>query len=877
MKMIAKRIRLNLFNHLLACHTTAYTLGILFSSAYILPVVSALTYTILPTVLLALFSVFFKRDKFCTAIASLLLFFATGYFQGLITSESPADSAHLYNLVSAPEDVVLIGHIQTMPSFDGTTSRVLIAATSLQKKGESNLRRVVGTALIRMRFQWPQEIEPGTRVVIRTTLHRPSRYNTPGAFDYPAYLARKGIWITGYVRSPSQISAIHSIPQNGETIRHLPERLRTRIGSVLDSRLPGETSSLYRALLLGDRTQISPQTLEAFKQAGVMHILAISGIHMSLIAILLFTVCYWLLRRSTWLILHCNTRKIAGLLCLPILVGYALLAGLNTPVLRACIVSCVVIFAFCTDRPKTFSSLISVAVLLLLATNPQSLFTVSFQLTFAAFISILMVMPILKRYARSETSSETRLRRIVSRSLQWTFAGITASTAAVLGTAPILTFHFHRLPLLGPISNLIIEPLICLWALPLGFLALPFIFLVPDISAVLLKLGAIGLQLGVTTANLFAALPHTSLWLPPPHCLLLLSYYFTFFLVLFFLQQPRKTKLTSTIAQCSFAICLTGIIFPHSSLFGNHDDNTTTIHFLDLGQGSATVVEFADGKTVLIDGGALTLGIDSVGQSVIAPFLWQRGITRLNAILITHQDSDHYNGVPFLLEQFTPDVLWSGTESTKSYGYQRLLSLAKQFNVRIETPYAGDLLRIDGEDLNPSILCLANLSHHDQQKTNNRGIVLAITGFLSDDRVDTRNPFQLIFPGDISSEMELEVISKITPSNHNILLASHHGSAESNCPDFLRHISPEAIISSAGRSRTHQFPSPMLRDYCEVHRIPLLVTAEHGTIRVLIKGGTPFVLVREQTKNPLRRSHTWLQPQRVTNTLTREASTSTLR
>lgn len=863
-KMTFPKIGNDLFNHLLFIHVTAYTLGIWLSSQYILPTWQVLRFGIIPSLLLALSVLIFQKNRYRIVAASLLLFAVAGYYHGLVSSEAPGKSNHLYHRITGSEEVVITGQLQAMPAYDGSTSKIMLSVSAMQQRGETGLSKTTGNALLKMQFPWPSEILPGNTVAIRATLYPPSSFNTPGAFNYPAYLARNGIWVTGVVRSPAQITSLHHKPAIGEVIAYFPEQVRTRIGNTLDSILPAEHSGLYRALLLGDRSRIRPEVLETFKRSGTMHILAISGIHMSLIAILLFTLFYWTLRRSTWLILRTNTRKVAGILCLPPLIFYALLAGLNTPVLRACLISCFVILAFCMDRPKTFSSLLSLAVLLLLAANPQSLFTVSFQLTFAAFGSIALIIPALKKRHHTATTNLSIQEKGVLKVLSWIGSGLIVSSVAVLGTAPILIFHFHRLSPYGPLANLLIEPLICLWALPFGFLALPFLLIFPDLAFLLLKTGGYGLQLGLAMAKLFAWLPHSSLWLAPPSTPLILFYYI-FFASLLSAYQHSGTRLFLRVsATCLFAICLAALLFPPIVPAHRHHRGMATIHFLDVGQGSATLVEFADGKTVLIDGGGPALNVDSIGHSVIAPFLWQHGIYRLHAIIVTHPDSDHYNGVPFLLEHFTPDTLWSSTQDTDSPSYLSLLQRAEEFHVEVKVPKEGEQLFPVGDSAGLSIMSIANLNDQDHLSSNDNGLVISLTSDGPERKTGLAGTtFQILFPGDISDTREVQLIEAGVLSEQTILLASHHGSAGSNDQTFLRHISPEYIIASAGRSQSGCFPSQRLEEYCLRHHIPLLVTAHHGTIKVTIDNGRYEVWVTEKTKNPLRQSRNELRLQRV--------------
>lgn len=834
--------------HLLAAIAIACIAGITLSTLVLLPTHLALNFAAAAAALL-LFCIV-KNQQLPGLFSGLLLFFLAGLYLGTVSSREPENPEHIYNLITEPTDGVLVGRLLAMPLFDGKTSQVRIDLQSFRPGVAKPHVPAHGTVLLRLPAPWPHQYPPGTLLAIRALLQRPVRYGVPGVFDYPAHLARQDIWITGYLRSPAQLHQITTTPSGIERLRFLPEQLRTSIGEFLDSHTDPTSAGLYRALLLGDSSRISYDLLEKFKACGTMHILAISGIQLTIIGTLLFFLIYWLLRRSVWLILNCNLKKISGLICLPLLIGYTLLAGGNAPVVRACTMSLILILALCTDRQKTISALIAFGALFILVLSPQALFTASFQLTFAAFISILLPIPLLQPLLLPvHRNGDSWLRTLPARLRNWSIGALLASVAAVLGTAPIVIYHFFRFSLAGPFATLVQEPLICLWTLPLGFLALPCIAVAPQLASLLLSAGNIGLHLAVWSAGVFQAIPQATLWLPRPDPLLIVGYYFSF--ILAFVSWQKPTGLASrAAASLPFVVCLFVLLNPAIHL-SSDKTTSTVVHILDVGQGSATLIGFEDGTHMLIDGGGSVFSKESVGQQVIAPFLWSKGVTRLETIVLTHPDADHYNGVPFLIEHFSPKLIWTSTATGGAQQFRDMLAVAKQKGITVRQAELGMVLRAG----TTSVHCLANTAMMALENggSRNDGLVVQLA----------TESYRLLFPGDIESETENQLAGLGVRLRSDILLAAHHGSATSNSSRFLQQVDPRVMVVSAGRSRESVFPGDPLRKYCKIEQLPLYITAESGTIRIEQRGdATEIFVLKDLDGNPLRRqSEQWLTAQ----------------
>ena len=780
-------------------------------------------------------------------VASLLLFAVLGVFLGTESLKEPREPHHIYHLITAPRDAVAVGRLTEMATYDHEFSQARIALQSVRFASEPTFQSTTGTLLLRLKGGWPKDIAPGDLLALRATLQLPTPIHVPGVFDYARELARQDTWVTGYARSPALLHRINEDTSSLGRARYLFERVRTAIGHFLDSHQSTHDAALYRAILLGDRSRLPDETIEGFRASGTLHILAISGMHLTIIAGLLYTITSWLLRRSERIILHCNVRKVSGVVTLVIISFYTLLAGGNIPVIRACIMSAVVILAFCSNRDKSIFPAIAFGAMLLLALSPQALFTASFQLSFAALIAIVSVLPIVKELLGKSDNPDLPRQRLYQRFWRWLIAALLVSSAAVLGTLPIVVYHFHRFPLAGPIANLILEPLICLWALPCGFLALPFLPLYPELADLLLHFGSFGLHGAMWFLSVFSYLPETTIWLPPPSSMLVVPYYLFFWLMLA-RWKSQSTRGSHLALACPFILSGYLILFPPSIPFAA-STRLPVIYILDVGQGSSAIIRDADGRTILIDAGSSSFRRSNVGERVIAPFLWNINISRIEYIFLTHPDADHTNGTDFLLATFRPKALYTSSLDDGATSYRKMLKLGGDRQIKIMSLSGNTTLNVNGV----SLLCLANTAAN-RHAGRNEGLVLQVQ--LGD--------LTILFPGDIEEESEKRLVEEHLELRSDILLAPHHGSATSSSSIFMQDVTPQAVIVSSGRTGATKVENTPLARYTSTTNTPLLTTSALGTIRIVktAEGGEIQSLDTEM-KNPLRRQSVWLTRERI--------------
>ncbi len=779
----------------------------------------ALIHLISAIVLLILLSASILALSICRHRAALLLclplFFLIGHLNTVHHLQKSHAAGHIRNLLDHQQSITLVGTLAAMVEQGEEKSRFeLNVHEVLLHDRQSGWLPVHGKVRLSMRGA-VTGLEPGMNLMILAKAGPIKNYKTPGAFDYRGYMAARGIFISGWIRNRQDIIRISDQTEPRlQQLRFLPERVRQQVAQFIQQRLDKNVSGLYQALLIGSRAGVAPEVLEQFKATGTMHLLAISGIHMGLLGLMIGTLLNWLFRRSQWLLLHVHVPSLALTATLPILVGYAFIAGMNTPVLRSLIMATIVVAAVILRRQHSLLHLIAAAVLLVLTLNPLALFTVSFQLSFAAVTTLAIFLPQLSRPGRPEPEQPGRLT---------TFSGylktaLLVSLTATVGTLPFMLFYFNRFSPIGPVMNLVVEPFLCFWALPWGLAAIPFIFFAPQAAALLFKIGGLGITAGQYCTALGAAVPFASIWTIRPFIWEIILYAL---LVLAWRLQPYSPR-TGRIAILA-GILLT-LHFSQGLWFPEKPD-ASRITFLDVGQGAAAFMHLPDGSRILVDGGGSRNSSFNVGERIIAPYLRQQRIWRLDAAIITHPHSDHFSGMDFVLPRFQPKILYVNGDRRSEGNYREILRQAGQLAIEVTTARAGqDIVR--GRDFRLEVLGMNGLARGKNPSVNDNCLVLKYS--------HGRRTFLL--PADISAKSEAVLVSTETELGTDVLLAAHHGSATSNSRQFIAAAAPAVIVVSAGKNGQAHYPAPTNLTAWRQQKIHTYITRNQGTISCTTDG-----------------------------------------
>ena len=517
-------------------------------------------------------------------------------------------------------------------------------------------------------------LRPGDRVRLTGRLEGLPRPRNPAQMDYGAYLQRQGV--SAMLEVEDEAGAVFLSPSRRPVTR-LAQAARDRVRRAMARWVPSaETRALLAALLLADRSAIDASTLDAFRETGLMHLLAVSGLHVGLVGLALYALLKPLLGR-----LGVRRRRVEwarAAVTLSVLGLYVVVAGASVSVVRAFVMVTVLILGRAVERSVDTLSALGLAAILLLAHRPSALFDVGFQLSFGAVAALVTLTPWLNAAVPARVR-QSAVGMLVAGS-------VTTSLAATAGTAPALLAHFGRLPLGGLVLNL---PAIPLTALTLGGgLGCALTSPVPPLAAAfgaVAEVGGRGL-LWVTEAGAagFGWAVYDG-FLESPAVLV------ASVLVLAALAMGRRPVARRRLAMAAAASVAVGL---WAGVARGESAPVLNAVFLDVGQGDATLVTTPSGRAVLIDAGLRSPYVDE-GERTVLPHLQRYGVRRLDALVLTHADADHIGGAAALLRSVPVGRLVVNGAGGESDLWREVVATADSLGVPVQAARAGDTLAVD--------------------------------------------------------------------------------------------------------------------------------------------------------------------------------------
>jgi len=478
----------------------------------------------------------------------------------------------------------------------------------------------------------------GDRIVFSSRMKSIRNFNNPGGFDYKRYMAFRKVYGTAYVSAQK----LTLLKRNAETgIGMIIANARRKISDLIDQTGQGKEQGVLKALIVGNRNSISKELKEAFNRAGIGHLLAISGLHIGIVATAAFLFFKYILSHIKFLLWHAWTKKGAVILSVIPVFIYGLLSGMSPSTQRAVIMVTVFLMAFLFEREHDPMNTLAVAALLILVVHPPSLFSISFQLSFTAVLAIIYGLSRVPFPRISESGGIKKPKSFkVATKLFYFFM---ASFFAILGTMPLAMFYFNQISLVGLLANFIIVPLIGFVVVPLGLLAVFLYPLTVSVALGCLKAGAFVLTQAICVINFFADLPFAAVKTVTPSYFEIGCFYILFWAVLNLRYVSLKTPAEkdnvpgekdnlpgkSFIQKpAAIVVLLAMLAFSADACFwlNNrfwHDDLRVTM--IDVGHGNAALLELPKGYNILIDGGGFSdNSVFDIGARIIAPFLWQK-------------------------------------------------------------------------------------------------------------------------------------------------------------------------------------------------------------------------------------------------------------
>ncbi|MDX5362525.1 MAG: DNA internalization-related competence protein ComEC/Rec2 [Pseudazoarcus pumilus] len=644
-------------------------------------------------------------------------------------------------------DLQVRGVIDGLPQrLEGGAWRFVLAVES--SDAEVPRRIQLGWYAFRGRGDVPADLRPGERHELIVRLKRPYGFSNPGGFDYEAWLLERGIRATGYVREDARNRRLDAaVPGFMHAVHRWRDDVRRRFEGTLGER---PAAGILTALAIGDQRAITQAEWEVFRRTAVGHLVAISGLHVSLVALAFGGLAGWLWRRSPRLILRVPARRVAALCGLAAAASYALLAGLGLPTQRALIMLAVAALALASGRQSEPTRVLALALLCVLVADPWAVLSAGFWLSFGAVAVILLVS-----CGRLVTDGALR-------------SAVRIQLAISLALAPVLFMLFGAFSLAGPLANAFAIPLVSFVIAPLVLLAvlLPWPWLL-EVTHFVTGLMMHGL-------SWLAAQPW-ALWHGPqvPLTLILCALFGAAWLLM-----PRGTPAR---AAGVLAIVPALLWSPSRPLPGEF---RATV--LDVGQGLAVHVQTA-AHDVLFDAGPAYGPEADAGGRVLIPYLRAQGVRRLDALVLSHGDSDHIGGAATLLAQLPVARLWSGLEAEEARWPAPPMEP--------QPCHAGGGWIFDGVRFD----FIHPVEGAASARRNERSCVLRVSAPAG----------RLLLPGDIGAPSEHALLAR-SPDwlRAEVIVAPHHGSRGSSTPQFVAAVNAAHVIHAVGNLNTHRHPYP---------------------------------------------------------------------
>lgn len=811
----------------------AFSLGIIIGFTTFLPVTYLFLFFLFTLIGLLLFRIY--KLRLYLVFPLVILSFNIGYFSIHFNLYARMAPDHIAHYVGDGE-VILEGLVCESPNLYPDRTELVIASSSIEKGNQRiNVRgHVLLSAFKSQRFKY------GDYIRARTILRDIQNFRNPGVFDYKKHLSYRGIHVRGNIRDEAGIVILRTA--QGTVLRTYLEDFRNTLRRFIQAHALSPEREILQAMILGEQCEISREIKEKFNATGTTHILAISGFNIGIVAFFSFFLIRLLLQHFSYLLLRFNITVFSTVLTIVPVIIYTMIAGAGISVVRATIMAVTFMVALILDKENDLYNALSIAALFILLCAPYSLFDISFQLSFAAVLSILFITPRLLACISFQIPERNGFNSKFSRYIVFSLLTFFAATvSATLGTLPLIVYYFNRVSMVTLIANICVTPLLGILTIPICALIIFSAFLAPFLTPILIDVASFLIWVSCSFVNFFSSLPGSSFYMFTPSFIEMIIYYTTLFVTFDFLEKVKRRKNEEPEEQkptgyffhkIGFTIVAAGIVISLVSqcIFTKGDDYLR-VTFLDVGHGSSSFLQFPGGKTMLIDGGGMYRGDFDIGRNVVAPFLWHERIRSLDVVVLTHPHPDHLNGLIFILQNFKVKEVWSNGQSSSLETYKHFENIIDKNGIlhrRLSQTQNGTMY-IDStkiqilNPLNPAVFSSFDYKYTD---ANNLSLVLRITlGRVS-----------FLFPSDISEKIEKHIALKYQDLESQVLLVPHHGSSTSSSETFLKKIRPKVAVISGSRSQVGKHLQSGVLDRYQKIGTKILRTDLQGAIRITTDG-----------------------------------------
>jgi len=764
-----------------------YVIGIIYGKFISINLIFLFSIIIL-LILISIIS-FVKQWNITTALLFLIIFLI-GILNYNLNS-NPIGANHIANFIG-DKKLTIICTVLDKEYYPNQEKRSLKVKVSQIEREDYNIKTrgliLVNTYLGNCPYEY------GDVLKIKGKLEKPIRQKNFGEFDYELYLAREKIFTYLNIWQGKDIQKIGEDDSNFLVSFSLSAR--DKIKEITKQTLPPPCNYLLIGMLLGEKSFIPPHLKEVFAEAGIMHILAVSGLHVGIIAMALLA----------FLSILQLPKKLKLLTLILILIIYASITGFRPSVLRATIMFILLIGGKLINRNRNLNISLSFAAFLILLLNPLILYDAGFLLSFIVTFFIINLSPI--------------LQELFSKIVVWIKNPLAVSTAAWIGIFPLSAYFFSKVSIISIVSNIFIIPLTGI-AVILGFVTF-FIGLVSiSLAGITANINYLMLSLITLVAKSFSLLPFAFIYVAQPSIMVIALYYLTvFFIIEIFykkiLSRKIKKKATLIVLSVILLIIIVQVFYPADNL---------KVNFINVGEGDCILIEAPNKINILIDGGGTPQSDFDVGSKIVIPYLRRKGINKINLLVLTHPHLDHLEGLLPVIREFRVDMVLDSGLICDSSEYKEFISIIQKKGIPYHQAKAGDNFIFSNNLeiflLNP----LYDSDFYNEFDFNNASIVVKLFYKNAD----------FLFTGDIEEATEKKLLVWQNILQSDILKVGHHGSETSTNLEFLDKVNPSIAVITVGKNHFGH-PSQKIIERLKDRNIQIYRTDENGTIIIRTNG-----------------------------------------
>ena len=766
----------------------ALGMGIVFFSLFTIPIPIQV---LLILIFLLCGWLFYKLGKYRITFITILLitFFLGGALFTLNHKEYSENTLHNMNFSTYTD---FIGTVTKSPGFGLENDQLYLKVEEVKVGTEREKHR----GNLRVTIPHSSEFPSRPSWVVNDRLKVSAKLTSSKGYEnfYPQsqdrYLEIQRVHNRAFAKSPLLLEKLKS----GKP--YSPLRIISIIRQTLQKKIEAHfradqntfstEGAIFEALLLGERGRIPDAISRSLQDAGIYHLFAISGAHIAIFSFLLFFL-FRTIRIST---------RLSYSLLIAFLLFYVLLVEGRPSVLRATIMTIAFLLGKLLWRDINLINTLSFSAFFLLIANPSSLFAPGFQLTFAATLSIILFYP---RVIKKLPQLPLRITEIFALSL-----------TAQLGVLPVVVFFFNRVTFSGLLLNFAAIPLVAL-IMAIGYLFLPLSLLSSFLANILAKSASSLIDLLLGISHLYDQASSLSFRTPTPHLWTVYGYYLFLGLLLLPIKYKRQRLVTSG---CFLLFLFVIVTYPFPSYSKN-----LKVTFIDVGQGESILVELPGTTKMLIDGGGVPEDTFDIGENVVSPFLWRKGIKKIHYLVLTHPHPDHANGLKAVARNFKIGEFWEGYSVLENETYALFI------NTLDTTIPRKRMFRDSQTTIKDVLIRFIHPPKRDpfvDRVHNDFSLVMQIS-------YDSNS---FLLTGDIGKEVEKTLIEQNAPLRSHVLKSPHHASDSSSSSGFLEAVAPEIVVISVGRGNRYGLPNKdVLTRYSDLGA-KIYRTDIHGAVEI---------------------------------------------